>query len=165
MRHPCFLSICFLLLDLNIKRAIVSSHLQLKQFDQQMSTEKTNLSKVNVFEKSQLFTEHWTPKIIGQLNGQHVKLAKLFGEFGWHSHKDEDELFYVLKGEVVIQLRNNEHGNIHLQQGEMFIVPRGVEHNPKTDSAECLVMLFEPASTINTGDQRNEKTKLELEQI
>lgn len=130
-----------------------------------MSFVETNLSKVNLEEKSSLFTEHWTPKVIGELNNQHVKLAKLSGEFGWHSHKDEDELFLVLKGEVIIQLRNNNQGDIHLKQGEMFIVPRGVEHNPKTNNGECTVMLFEPASTVNTGDQRNDKTQLELERI
>ncbi|CAM2722128.1 unnamed protein product, partial [Rotaria socialis] len=125
----------------------------------------TNLSKQNIYEKASQFSAHWTPKIIGELNGQHVKLAKLFGEFGWHSHQDEDELFLVLKGQVIIQLRNNQNGDIVLNEGDMFIVPRGVEHNPKADNGECTVLLFEPASTINTGDQRNDKTKLELERI
>lgn len=128
-------------------------------------THATNLSKVNLQEKSSLFSAHWTPKIIGELNGQHVKLAKLFGEFGWHSHENEDELFYVLKGQVIIQLRNNQHGDILLNEGDMFIVPRGVEHNPKAEHGECTVLLFEPASTINTGGERNEKTHLELERI
>ena len=130
-----------------------------------MSSFETNLSKVNLGEKASLFTAHWTPKIVGELNGQHVKLAKLSGEFGWHAHQNEDELFLVLKGEVIIQLRNNSQGDIHLKEGEMFIVPRGVEHNPKADNGECTVMLFEPASTVNTGDQRNDKTQLELERI
>ncbi|CAF4937147.1 unnamed protein product, partial [Rotaria socialis] len=80
------------------------------------------------YEKASQFSAHWTPKIIGELNGQHVKLAKLFGEFGWHSHQDEDELFLVLKGQVIIQLRNNQNGDIVLNEGDMFIVPRGVEH-------------------------------------
>jgi mannose-6-phosphate isomerase-like protein (cupin superfamily) len=124
----------------------------------------TNLSKANVYEKASLFSAHWTPKIIGELNGQHVKLAKLLGEFGWHSHKDEDELFLVLKGQVTIQLRNNQNGDIHLNEGDMFIVPKGVEHNPKAEN-ECTVMLFEPASTINTGGERNDKTQLDLEHI
>lgn len=125
----------------------------------------TNLSKINVYEKASLFSAHWTPKIIGELNGQHVKLAKLLGEFGWHSHKDEDELFLVLKGQVIIQLRNNENGDMLLNEGDMFIFPRGVEHNPKTVNGECTVMLFEPESTINTGDKTNDKTQLELERI
>ena len=125
----------------------------------------THLSKVNVQEKASLFSAHWTPKIIGELNGQHVKLAKLIGEFGWHSHEKEDELFLVLKGQVIIQLRNNEQGDIVLNEGEMFIVPRGVEHNPKADKGECTVLLFEPASTVNTGEERNDKTQLELEHL
>ena len=128
-------------------------------------SEVTNLSKVNIHEKASLFSEHWTPKIIGELNGQHVKLAKLMGEFGWHSHKDEDELFLVLKGQVIIQLRHNQTGDILLNEGDMFIVPRGVEHNPKAENGECTVMLFEPASTINTGGERNDKTQLDLERI
>ena len=125
----------------------------------------TQLSKVNVEEKASLFSAHWTPKIVGELNGQHVKLAKLLGEFGWHSHQNEDELFLVVKGQVTIQLRNNEHGDIVLNEGEMFIVPRGVEHNPKTENGECTVLLFEPASTVSTGEERNDKTQLELEHI
>ncbi|CAF1185535.1 unnamed protein product [Adineta ricciae] len=128
-------------------------------------TAATNLSKANVYEKASLFSAHWTPKIIGELNGQHVKLAKLLGEFGWHSHKDEDELFLVLKGEVIIQLRNNQNGDIHLKEGDMFIVPKGVEHNPKAENGECTVMLFEPASTVNTGGERNDKTQLDLQRI
>jgi len=129
------------------------------------SSTVTNLSKVNVYEKASLFSAHWTPKIIGELNGQHVKLAKLLGEFGWHSHKNEDELFLVLQGQVIIQLRNNQNGDILLNEGDMFIVPRGVEHNPKAENGECTVMLFEPASTVNTGGERNDKTQLELECI
>ena len=128
-------------------------------------SDATDLQKVNVHEKASLFTAHWTPKVIGALNGQQVKLAKLNGEFGWHSHKDEDELFLVLKGEVTIQLRHNRSGDVLLKEGDMFIVPRGIEHNPKADHGECTVMLFEPASTVNTGEQRNNKTQLDLEHI
>jgi mannose-6-phosphate isomerase-like protein (cupin superfamily) len=126
---------------------------------------ESHLSKINVHDKAALFSEHWSPKIIGELNGQHVKLAKLLGEFGWHSHRDEDELFLVLKGQVLIQLRNNQHGDVHLNEGDMFIVPRGVEHNPRADHGECTVMLFEPISTVNTGEIINEKTHLQLEHI
>ncbi|CAF1518824.1 unnamed protein product, partial [Didymodactylos carnosus] len=107
---------------------------------------QTTLKKVNVAEKSSLFTATWTPKIVGELNGQHVKLAKLHGEFGWHAHANEDEMFLVIQGQVEIQLRNNIEP-ILLNEGEFFIVPKGVEHNPRAKEL-CTIMLFEPCETI-----------------
>jgi len=119
------------------------------------------MHKINLSEKLSRFTDHWSPKIIGELNGQQVKLAKLKGEFVWHAHEEEDELFLVLKGRLVIQLRD---GDIVLDPGELAIVPRGVEHRPVADE-EVHVLLFEPASTLNTGTLRNERTVDRLERI
>jgi len=112
------------------------------------------MEKVNLADKLSLFSEHWIPRIVGELNGQQVKLAKLEGEFVWHHHESEDELFLVLKGRLVIELRDRE---IALEPGEFFIVPRGVEHRPVA-SEEVHVLLFEPASTRNTGNLVNERT-------
>jgi mannose-6-phosphate isomerase-like protein (cupin superfamily) len=104
--------------------------------------------KVNIAEKLALFSEHWKPKIIGELNGQHVKLAKLKGEFVWHSHADEDELFLVIKGRLAIHFRDRV---VALDEGEFLIVPRGAEHKPvATGEVHCL--LLEPVATVNTGD-------------
>jgi mannose-6-phosphate isomerase-like protein (cupin superfamily) len=119
------------------------------------------MEKVNLAQKFSLFSEHWSPKIVGELNGQQVKLAKLQGEFMWHHHQEEDELFYVVKGVLKILLRDT---TVEIKEGEFFIVPRGVEHLPVADE-EVWVMLFEPASTLNTGNAVNEKTKKELEQL
>ncbi|MGV3657442.1 MAG: cupin domain-containing protein [Chitinophagaceae bacterium] len=119
------------------------------------------MEKVNLAQKFSLFNEQWSPKIVGELNGQQVKLAKLQGSFMWHHHEEEDELFYVVKGFLKIELRDK---TIELQEGEFFIVPRGVEHLPVADK-EVWVLLFEPASTLNTGNTINERTKEYLEQI
>ncbi len=119
------------------------------------------MDKINLAEKLSLFTEHWSPKIVGELNGQQVKLAKLKGEFVWHHHEQEDELFLVLKGRLTIQLRDRE---VVLDEGECFIVPRGVEHKPVAHE-EAHVLLFEPASTLNTGSIHNERTVENLERI
>jgi mannose-6-phosphate isomerase-like protein (cupin superfamily) len=119
------------------------------------------MNKVNLIEKFGLFKEHWSPKIVGELNGQQVKLAKFQGEFAWHKHDEEDELFYVIKGSFRMELRDK---TIELEEGEMLVVPRGVEHRPVAEK-EVWVMLFEPASTLNTGDIVNEKTKTVLEKI
>ena len=110
--------------------------------------------KVSLAEKLAGFTEQWQPRIVGELNGQHVKVVKLQGEFVWHHHDEEDELFLVVKGAMTIQLRDRD---VHLGEGEFFIVPRGVEHRPVA-SDEAHVLLFEPASTLNTGNLRNERT-------
>jgi len=119
------------------------------------------IQKVNIAEKLSLFNEHWSPKIAGELNGQHVKLAKLKGEFIWHKHDEEDELFYVLKGCLTMEMRDQ---TIKIHENEFLIVPRGVEHKPVANE-EVFIMLFEPASTLNTGDQKNEFTKSQLDKI
>ena len=110
--------------------------------------------KVNLAHKFGLFHELWTPKIVGELNGQYVKLAKIRGEFVWHDHEDEDELFLVVKGRLTIKLRDQD---VALEEGELCIVPRGVEHKPVAEQ-EAHVMLFEPKSTLHTGNVRTEKT-------
>jgi len=112
------------------------------------------MNKINLADKLSQFEEHWSPRIVAELNGQHVKLAKLKGEFMWHKHDDEDELFHVLKGRLVIELRD---GSVALDPGECFVVPRGVEHKPVAEE-ECHVLMFEPAGTLNTGNLRNERT-------
>lgn len=112
------------------------------------------MNAVNLAEKLAGFGEHWSPRIVGELNGQQVKLAKLHGEFVWHHHEHEDELFLVLKGTLVMRLRE---GDVTLQEGEFLIVPRGVEHQPVAEE-EVHVLLFEPATTLNTGNVRNERT-------
>ena len=119
------------------------------------------MNKINLKEKFGLFNEYWSPKIVGELNGQHVKLGKFEGEFIWHKHDEEDELFYVVKGSFRMELRDK---NIELHEGDILIVPKGVEHRPVAEK-EVWVMMFEPASTLNTGDVVNEKTKRELERI
>ncbi|MBV9963213.1 MAG: cupin domain-containing protein [Parafilimonas sp.] len=110
------------------------------------------MQKVNIEEKLSLINDHWNPRIAGELNGQLVKLVKLKGEFTWHKHDNEDELFFVLKGNFKMELRDK---TIILSENEFFIVPRGVEHRPVADE-EVSVMLFEPASTVNTGNIENE---------
>ena len=110
-------------------------------------------TKVNIANKLSLFDETWTPKIIGELNGQQVKLAKLQGELTWHSHADEDELFLILEGSLHMQIRNEsgEVEDIHLEKGDMYIVPKGIEHNPVTETGAS-VLLFEPTATKHTGE-------------
>lgn len=112
------------------------------------------MDKVNLAQKLASFSEQWQPRIVGELNGQHVKLAKIQGEFIWHHHENEDELFLVVHGSIILQLRE---GDIHLAEGEMFIVPRGVEHRPIA-ADEAHILMFEPAGTLNTGNVRNERT-------
>lgn len=112
------------------------------------------MEKVNLAEKLAAFSEQWQPRIVGALNGQHVKVVKLKGEFVWHRHESEDEMFLVLKGRLRIEFRDRE---VELQEGEFTIVPRGVEHRPVADE-EAHVLLFEPASTLNTGNVVNERT-------
>lgn len=119
------------------------------------------MSSINLKEKLDLFQEQWTPKIIGELNGQHVKLAKLEGEFIWHDHKYEDELFYVIKGQLILELRDQ---TITLNEGEMYIVPKGVEHKPIAKE-EVHVLLFEPAVIKHTGEVEHELTKDKLDWI
>lgn len=119
------------------------------------------MEKINIENKLASFSEYWSPKIIGELNGQHVKLVKLKGEFVWHKHDDEDELFYVMKGTLHIAFRDK---TITLHENECIVVPRGVEHKPFADEEVC-IMLFEPDTTLNTGNVTNELTKEVLEKI
>ena len=119
------------------------------------------VEKVNLSEKFALFTEHWNPKIAGEVNDSYVKLVKLRGDFVWHKHDEEDEMFFVVKGEIVIKLRD---GDVRLGEGEFVVIPRGVEHKPVAEE-EAHVLLFEPKTVINTGDVTNELTRPELERV
>ncbi len=110
--------------------------------------------KVNLAQKFAAFAAHWQPKIVGELNGQHVKLVKFQGEFVWHKHDAEDELFLVIEGRFVMEFRDHE---VALKKGELLIVPRGVEHRPVA-AEEVQVLLFEPVTTLNTGDAVSERT-------
>ncbi|OWY70833.1 hypothetical protein B7486_14625 [cyanobacterium TDX16] len=112
------------------------------------------MQKTNLAEKLSQIRDCWSPHIVGELNGQHVKLAKLHGEFVWHHHDNEDELFLVVKGRLRMEL---EGGDITLEEGEFLIVPAGVEHRPVAED-ECHVLLFEPAGTLNTGNVTNDRT-------
>ena len=109
---------------------------------------------INFEEKLLKFSEHWSPKIIAQLNDYHLKLAKVQGEFVWHDHTETDEVFVVVKGQLKILFRD---GNVLLNEGEMFVVPKGVEHKPVAEN-ECHILLIEPAGTVNTGDVKDELT-------
>jgi len=119
------------------------------------------MEKVNLTAKFALFDDYWSPKIVGELNGQHVKLAKLKGEFVWHHHEAEDEMFLVVQGQLMMKLRDRD---IVLNPGEFVIVPRGVEHKPVA-AEEVQVLLFEPQGTLNTGNVQDEHTRAELEAI
>jgi mannose-6-phosphate isomerase-like protein (cupin superfamily) len=119
------------------------------------------MRKVNLNQKFKLFDEIWTPKIVGELNGQYVKLAKTKGEIVWHSHEMEDELFLVVNGELIIKMKDED---VHLQAGEFFIVPRGVEHKPVSENGAD-IMLFEPKSTRHTGNVKSDKTVDKLDWI
>ena len=119
------------------------------------------MEKVNIQQKLSLFTEHWSPKIVGELNGQQVKLVKFQGEFVWHKHDHEDELFYVVKGSFNMEYRDK---TVTINENEFLIVPKGVEHRPVAEQ-EVSVMLFEPATTLNTGDAISDLTKHQLETL
>jgi mannose-6-phosphate isomerase-like protein (cupin superfamily) len=119
------------------------------------------MDKVNLADKLARFTEHWNPKIIGELNGQLVKLVKFQGPFVWHHHDNEDELFLVVKGRFRMEFRDR---HVWLEEGEFLIVPHGVEHRPVAEE-EAHVLLFEPATTLNTGNVRNERTLEQLQRI
>jgi mannose-6-phosphate isomerase-like protein (cupin superfamily) len=119
------------------------------------------MEKVNLSEKFGLIGDYWSPKIAGELNGQYVKLAKLKGEFVWHHHENEDELFLVVKGQLTLKFRDKD---VILREGEFLIVPRGVEHKPVAHE-EAQVLLFEPKSTLNTGNIKGERTVEDLERI
>jgi mannose-6-phosphate isomerase-like protein (cupin superfamily) len=112
---------------------------------------------VNINEKLSQFSDYWNPKVVGELNGQHVKLVKLHGEFIWHKHENEDEMFFVIK----IEFRDK---TVSINPGEFIIVPKGIEHKPIADD-EVSIMLFEPDTTLNTGDTRGELTRETLERL
>jgi mannose-6-phosphate isomerase-like protein (cupin superfamily) len=119
------------------------------------------MEKINLASKLALFSDHWSPKVIADLNGQQVKLVKFQGEFVWHHHDDEDELFLVIDGRFRMDFRDRQ---VWLGPGEMIVVPRGVEHRPVADE-EVHVMLFEPASTLNTGNQVDHRTVEQLDRL
>ncbi|HZB46132.1 MAG TPA: cupin domain-containing protein [Pyrinomonadaceae bacterium] len=119
------------------------------------------IEKVNLAEKFNLFEEHWSPKIAGEVNDSYVKLVKFTGEFVWHHHEAEDEMFLVVKGSMTMKLRDRD---IEVGEGEFIIVPRGVEHMPVANE-EAHVILFEPKTVLNTGNVTNERTRPELERV
>jgi len=119
------------------------------------------INKVNISEKLTLFNDYFNPKIVGELNGQYVKLVKTNGEFVWHKHDHEDEMFLLIKGKFRMELRDKI---VEMQPGEFIIIPRGVEHRPVAEG-EAHIMLFEPATTLNTGNIKNERTREKLEHI
>ncbi|MBN2044333.1 MAG: cupin domain-containing protein [Anaerolineales bacterium] len=118
-----------------------------------------SIQKINIKQKFTLFDEQWSPKIIAQLNDYHFKIAKIQGEFVWHSHPETDEVFIVIDGEFEMQLRD---GNLALGAGEMCVIPGGVEHRPVAER-ECAILMIEPAGTLNTGDAGGEHTIEELD--
>ena len=123
------------------------------------------MNKINLNEKLSLFDDYWNPRIVGELNGQLIKLVKFKGPFTWHHHENEDELFMTMKGRFRMEFREGaEERSVWIEEGELIIVPRGIEHRPVADR-EAEVMLFEPASTLNTGNVSNELTRKTLEQI
>lgn len=119
------------------------------------------MNSINLKEKFNLFNEHWTPKLIAELNGQHVKLAKMKGEFVWHKHEQEDELFLVVKGRFRMEFRDK---NVWVEEGEIIVVPRGVEHRPVAVE-EAHILMFEPANTLNTGNVKSDRTVNQIENI
>ena len=121
----------------------------------------TQMEKVNLADKLSRFSAHWQPKVVGELNGQQVKLVKFVGPFVWHHHDHEDELFLVVKGRFRMELRDRD---LWIEEGELVVIPRGVEHRPVADE-EVQVLLFEPASTLNTGNVTSERTVAELERL
>ena len=123
------------------------------------------MQKINLAQKLSLIGDHWNPRIIGELNGQLLKLVKFQGPFTWHHHENEDEMFLVVKGRFRMDYReSNGDREVWIEEGEFIVVPRGVEHRPFAES-ECEVLLFEPASTLNTGNVEDEFTRKTLEQI
>ena len=119
------------------------------------------MNKVNLVQKFSLFQDYWSPKIVGELNDSYIKLVKFKGEFVWHHHETEDELFLVVKGSLLIKLRDRD---IFLEEGEFVIIPKGIEHLPIADE-EAHVLLLEPKTTLNTGNIGNERTVVDLERI
>jgi mannose-6-phosphate isomerase-like protein (cupin superfamily) len=124
------------------------------------------MEKINLQQKFSTFVEHWDPRIAGELNGQYIKLVKFQGPFTWHHHTNEDEMFMVVQGRFRMDYRDtdNSETSAWIEEGEFIIVPRGVEHRPFAEQ-ECQVLLFEPKSTLNTGDVQNEFTKRDLRTV
>ena len=120
------------------------------------------MNNINLFKKFEKFNDHWSPRIIAELNDQFVKIAKVKGDFVWHHHENEDELFMVIKGTLFIDFRDRTET---IGPGEIIVVPKGVEHRPRTNGEEVHIMLIEPKSTLNTGNITNEKTKASLDRI
>lgn len=119
------------------------------------------LKKINIVEKLSLFSDYFNPRVVGELNGQHVKLVKFKGEFVWHHHEGEDEMFLVIEGSFTMELRDK---SITLSKGDFIIIPKGTEHRPVA-SEEVHIMLFEPAGTLNTGNKQTDLTRNTLEVI
>ena len=122
----------------------------------------TGVQKVNLQEKFGMFTEQWSPRIVGELNGQEVRLARIGGEFVWHAHEDADELFLVVRGRLRMALRD---GDLLVNEGEFLLVPRGMEHKPIAETEEVWMLMFEPAGTLNTGTAGGERTVAVLEKL
>ncbi|MDX1991474.1 MAG: cupin domain-containing protein [bacterium] len=119
------------------------------------------MDKVNIADKLAQFNNHWSPHIVGEINNFHVKLAKLQGEFMWHHHEHEDEMFLVVKGQLLMKFRDRD---VYINEGEFIIVPHGVEHLPVAQE-EVHIMLIEPAETLNTGNLENERTVRDLKRV
>jgi mannose-6-phosphate isomerase-like protein (cupin superfamily) len=123
------------------------------------------MDKINLAQKLSLFEDHWNPRIAGELNGQYLKLVKFKGPFTWHHHENEDEMFLVVKGRFRMDYREEGRDReVWIEEGEFIVVPRGVEHRPVAEEV-CHVLLFEPATTLNTGNVENELTRKQLERI
>jgi mannose-6-phosphate isomerase-like protein (cupin superfamily) len=124
------------------------------------------MEKVNLQQKFALFSEHWSPKRIGELNEFAVKIVKVKGEFVWHHHEQEDELFFVVKGRLLMQVREapDSQRDIWVEEGELIIIPHGVEHRPVAEE-ETQLMLLEPATTVNTGNVESERTVAHVERL
>ena len=115
-----------------------------------------NPSVISLSDKFELFTKHWTPKVLASCNDQLVKIAKVSGEFVWHKHDGQDELFLVVKGRLIIDLQNEK--SLHLNEGEMTVIPKGMEHRPRTHGGETWILMVEPPETHNTGQHKNERS-------
>lgn len=123
------------------------------------------MNKIKLSDKLALFDDYWNPRVVSELNGQLIKLVKFKGPFTWHHHENEDELFMTIKGRFRMEFREGDQERaVWIDEGELIVVPRGIEHRPVADE-EAEVMLFEPASTLNTGNVKNQLTRPKLEQI
>jgi mannose-6-phosphate isomerase-like protein (cupin superfamily) len=131
-----------------------------------VSTEPTeSLQVININDKFAQFSDHWNPRIVAELNGQAVKLAKIAGEFVWHHHAYEDELFWVVRGCLRMGLRDPFERTVLVNEGEVLVVPKGIEHRPASEGAETWIMMFEPTTTLNTGNVVSDRTREVLEKL